>query len=255
LQTNGSGSLSFATLPVAGGGTGATSLASITVGTATTATTATTSTNLAGGSNGTIPYQTSSGTTAMLAVGTAGQVLQTNGAGAPSWITASAGAMTLISTLTASASASLDWTNLNAAKNYLILFSNFKPTTTGQSLNLLCGTGSTFSTSNYYWCTTLSGASSVSNIYGNNDSSVVLDANIGVQNSAVYGASGFIYVTNNPTTSLPNFTAQVSTYVGGSTHTCNTTGFNTVGGQSAFKLMFASGTIAVGTASLYSIST
>jgi hypothetical protein len=45
------------------------------------------STNLAGGSNGTIPYQSASGTTQMLAVGTAGQVLQTNGAGAPSWAT------------------------------------------------------------------------------------------------------------------------------------------------------------------------
>ena len=49
-----------------------------------------TATNIAGGSNGTIPYQTAADTTAMLAVGTAGQVLQTNGAGAPSWATISA---------------------------------------------------------------------------------------------------------------------------------------------------------------------
>ena len=47
----------------------------------------TTATNLAGGSNGTIPYQTASGTTAMLAVGTAGQFLVSNGAGAPTWQT------------------------------------------------------------------------------------------------------------------------------------------------------------------------
>ena len=50
-----------------------------------------TATNIAGGSAGTIPYQTAADTTAMLAVGTAGQVLQTNGAGAPSWATISAG--------------------------------------------------------------------------------------------------------------------------------------------------------------------
>jgi hypothetical protein len=50
-----------------------------------------TATNLAGGSNGTIPYQSASGTTQMLAVGTSGQVLQTNGAGAPSWVTPSGG--------------------------------------------------------------------------------------------------------------------------------------------------------------------
>ena len=48
-----------------------------------------TATNLAGGSNGTIPYQSASGTTQMLAVGTSGQLLQTNGAGAPTWATIS----------------------------------------------------------------------------------------------------------------------------------------------------------------------
>ena len=48
-------------------------------------------TNLAGGSNGTIPYQSASGTTQMLAVGTAGYVLQTNGVGAPTWVALAAG--------------------------------------------------------------------------------------------------------------------------------------------------------------------
>jgi len=57
----------------------------------TSASTATTATNLAGGSNGTIPYQSASGTTQMLAVGTSGQVLQTNGVGAPTWVTPSSG--------------------------------------------------------------------------------------------------------------------------------------------------------------------
>jgi len=57
----------------------------------TSASTATTTTNLAGGSNGTIPYQSASGTTQMLAVGTSGQLLQTNGAGAPTWVTPASG--------------------------------------------------------------------------------------------------------------------------------------------------------------------
>ena len=47
----------------------------------------TTATNLAGGSNGTIPYQSAAGATAMLAVGTAGQILTSNGVGAPVWTT------------------------------------------------------------------------------------------------------------------------------------------------------------------------
>jgi hypothetical protein len=54
--------------------------ASLTVGAATTAT------HLAGGSFGTIPYQSAAGTTVQLAVGTAGFVLQSNGAAAPTWV-------------------------------------------------------------------------------------------------------------------------------------------------------------------------
>lgn len=49
--------------------------------------TATTATNLAGGANGTIPYQSASGTTQMLAVGTSGQFLQSQGSAAPAWVT------------------------------------------------------------------------------------------------------------------------------------------------------------------------
>ena len=56
------------------------------------ATTATTATNLAGGSAGTVPYQSAAGTTAMLAAGSLGQVLQSNGAAAPSWVAATAAA-------------------------------------------------------------------------------------------------------------------------------------------------------------------
>ena len=52
--------------------------------------TSSTATNLAGGSNGTIPYQSAAGTTQMLAVGSPGQLLQTNGAAAPTWVTSSA---------------------------------------------------------------------------------------------------------------------------------------------------------------------
>ena len=56
-----------------------TSLSGISVGTAT---------NLAGGAAGSVPYQTGSGATSFLAIGTAAQVLQVNsGATAPEWVT------------------------------------------------------------------------------------------------------------------------------------------------------------------------
>jgi hypothetical protein len=53
-------------------------------GNAATATSATTSTNIAGGAAGSLPYQSAAGTTAMLAAGTEGYILQIN-SGLPSW--------------------------------------------------------------------------------------------------------------------------------------------------------------------------
>jgi len=66
------------------------------------ASTATTATNLAGGGAGQLPYQTASGTTAMLAAGTATYVLTSNGTAAPSWQppSTSAGTVTSVAALT-----------------------------------------------------------------------------------------------------------------------------------------------------------
>ena len=52
---------------------------------------AATATNIAGGSIGQLPYQSGADTTALLAAGTPGQLLQSNGGAAPSWVTPSAG--------------------------------------------------------------------------------------------------------------------------------------------------------------------
>jgi len=64
--------------------------------TATSATSATTSTNLAGGAAGSLPYQSATATTAMLAAGSNGQVL-TLSAGIPSWATPTTGTVTSVS--------------------------------------------------------------------------------------------------------------------------------------------------------------
>ena len=74
-------------------GATATTLAGLTSVTATTfngalsgnATTATTATNVAGGAASQLHYQIGAGTTGFIANGTAGQVLKSNGASAPSW--------------------------------------------------------------------------------------------------------------------------------------------------------------------------
>ena len=64
--------------------------------TAGSATTATTATNLAGGAAGSLPYQSASGVTALLAAGTNGQVL-TLASGIPSWATPTTGTVTSVS--------------------------------------------------------------------------------------------------------------------------------------------------------------
>ena len=79
----------------AGSGAGLTGTAtSLSIGgnaaTATSATSATTATNLAGGANGSVPYQTGSGATTFLAAGTNGYVM-TLAAGVPTWAAASGG--------------------------------------------------------------------------------------------------------------------------------------------------------------------
>jgi len=75
------------------GGNAATATSATTAGSATTATTAT---NLAGGSAGSVPYQSAAATTAMLGIGSTGQVL-TVSAGLPSWASPSTLAVTSFS--------------------------------------------------------------------------------------------------------------------------------------------------------------
>lgn len=67
-----------------------------TSGNAATATSATTATNLAGGAAGSLPYQSAAGTTAMLGIGTTGQVLRV-AAGLPSWGADYTGTVTSVS--------------------------------------------------------------------------------------------------------------------------------------------------------------
>jgi hypothetical protein len=80
VQRDASGNFSAGTITAALSGNATTATS------ATSATSATTATNLAGGSAGTVPYQSAAGTTVQLAAGTSTYLLQSNGAAAPSWV-------------------------------------------------------------------------------------------------------------------------------------------------------------------------
>lgn len=98
-----------------GAGTGLTGTAtSLSIGgnaaTATNATSATTATNLAGGANGSVPYQTGSGATTFLAAGTNGYVM-TLASGVPTWAAAASSGITISDDTTTNATRYLTFTS------------------------------------------------------------------------------------------------------------------------------------------------
>ena len=102
----------FTSTSFSGAGTGLTGTASsLSIGgNAATATSATTSTNLAGGANGSVPYQTGSGTTTFLAAGTNGYVLTLAG-GVPTWAAAASSGVTITDDTTTNATRYLTFTS------------------------------------------------------------------------------------------------------------------------------------------------
>ena len=95
-----------------GAGTGLTGTASsLSIGgNAATATSATTATNIAGGAAGSVPYQTGSGATTLLAAGSNGQIL-TLAAGVPSWAAAPATGITVTDDTSTNATRYLTFTS------------------------------------------------------------------------------------------------------------------------------------------------
>jgi hypothetical protein len=114
----------------------------------------TTTPNVSGGAAGEVLYQSGVGATAFTAVGTAGQLLQSNGTSAPTWITPSSGsAMTLISTKTADNTAStITFTGLTGYNKYILVTSQLLCTATNEIIYLNFGYGATptYITSGYY---------------------------------------------------------------------------------------------------------
>ena len=207
--------------------------------------------------NGTTPALTLNATQALgvgssPSYGTSGQVLTSGGTSAsPTWTTPSSGAMSLISTLTASASASLTWTGLTA-QYYKI---NFDKLITSSSTNfyLQFGYGSTptWITSGYNWIGLYNDGTS---LYPKlNSSASGTDLTLGNFTSFATGGGNFTngFVDFATTASTNNMiisyaTDGVPVYLSGSPATSQTI--------TAIRMITASGTITSGKASLYGIS-
>lgn len=88
---------------------------------------------------------------AVTAAGTSGQLLQSNGASAPTWVTPSTGALTLLSTVTASSSATVDieTTFSSTYSSYIIIVSGLVQEDSATNLRGYMKLGGSYATSGY----------------------------------------------------------------------------------------------------------
>ena len=190
--------------------------------------------------------------------GTTGQFLTSQGSAAsPTWTSAPASAMTLISTQTANnTSAYLTWTGLSGYNKYILIYENLNATTTSTSLFLQVGYGSTptyiTSNYNYYYSTGASAAATYSS--ASSASQIVIARALP---SAVTGPWGGNCTLTGFTT-LANAGITSNFYTGSSANGGVAGGY--VGTSSnpitAIQIYFPGGTniLVSGTASLYGIS-
>jgi hypothetical protein len=197
---------------------------------------------------------------AVTSAGTAGYLLQSNGASAPTWVAAPSSAMTLISTATASSSSSINFTGLTSAyKNYVVIVTNCVPATNNAALYFRTSTnnGSSYDAgaSDYY-----SSGTNFSNTTWNYLAAVDAQGYInssGQENVAANGGTSFTLTLVNPSaanriqwyaTGFEYGTSEVGAFTRG--------GFRlaTTGAVNAIRFLYNSGNIASGTFKLYGIS-
>lgn len=177
--------------------------------TATTATSATTATNLAGGANGSIPYQSGSGATTFLSIGTNGKVLTSNGT-TFSWESLPASGITITDDTTTNATRYLTFTSATtgsiSGENVASTKLQFNPSTgaltatsfSGSGANLTSVVNSITGTSNQITASASTGAVTLSLPQSIATGSSVQFGSFGV-GTAASGTTGEIRATNNIT--------------------------------------------------------
>lgn len=193
--------------------------------------------------------------------GSANQVLQTDGAGALSFATPSAGAMTLISTTVASSSATVDFTGLSSTyKDYVVIVNNAVPATNNAALVFRTSTnnGSTYNSgSSDYFSTGTNFGSSAWNYLSVVDDRAYLNAS-GQDNTANLGGTSFTMTIVNPASTSNRTVWYLTGYEKGNSEdgafTRGGSRTSVSGGINAIRFFYNSGNIAVGTFKLYGIS-
>jgi hypothetical protein len=159
--------------------------------------------------------------------------------------------------LTASNSATLDFTGLSGYTKYLIIFENILPVTSGptQNLNLRFGTGGgpTYITSNYSYTYIVSSTGGGVAGGGTTGSLIFLATNL---YNAGIGVNGSLFVDGM----LSGYTTSQGTFYNSSsaiawwTHISGGGNYSNTTAKTALRFFITSGNILSGTASLYGIA-
>jgi hypothetical protein len=195
---------------------------------------------------------------AVTAAGTSGQFLKSNGASAPTWATASAGALVFISSQTVStAVASVDFTSgiSSTYDDYVVYYENVTPGTSSRDLDLRLYKSGAFQTSSY----------SRANVSVQNTGTFTANNSSGQINLTDSGpatttqVSGYVTLMNLNSTVANQAVVLGTSFVNSASSTSQSlflvgSSQSTAAATTGFQFLFSSGTITAGTFRLYGIA-
>ena len=189
--------------------------------------------------------------------GTAGNILTSNGTNFVSSSASSVGSsLTLLQTQTASNSASIVFTSKISATylNYLLVWSNVVPVTSGANLSMQLSTdnGGTYLSTNYQSGTTTNTYNSTTLANNNSTNSITLSNSMG--STTNFGCSGNLIMYPSQTAIGFMMTGQCTSLSNNTLQNNVLFAFNSSTTVNAFKIDMSSGNINTGTFSLYGIS-
>ncbi len=194
-----------------------------------------TATNLAGGGAGYVPYQSASGTTSFLGVGTGGQVLSSNGTSAPTWIGPSA----FLNNITTTQGSiiyrnSVGWVSLN-------------PGTSGQVLTT-GGTGAnpSWTTAATGTVTSVTGTSPVVSSGGTTPAISLATAYGDTLNPYASKTANYFLAAPNGVAGVPTFRAMVAADVPALAYVTSVSGTGSVNGITLTGTVTSSGSLTLG---------
>jgi len=198
------------------------------------------------------------------AAGTNGQVLTSAGSGLPSWTTPSAGALTLLSTVTASNSATVDieTTFSSTYDAYLLIVSNFVMPNDNENLRGRFKLSGAYVTSSTYYGKLMNLVSTTTSFNSDNTNaatSFLIGTGLGADSSDIAGFNIIIYNPSSTTKQkrvVISGVASASTGVGpNQTTTFFGSGSNSgTGAMTGFRFFMSAGNITSGTFRLYGIA-